>query len=153
MHCRARRTRQLGRKHRSVGSSHIELLEERWLLSTFTVTNNADSGPGTLRQAILNANTNTGPDTINFNIKVGAISEVAIPTAASGPHGITSGPDGNIWFTESSANKIGRITPSGTITEFPIPTAGSFPNGITSGPNGNLWFTEFVGNKIGEITP
>ena len=58
----------------------IELMEDRVLLATFTVTNNADSGPGSLRQAILNANTAPGKDTINFNIKVGAISEVAIPT-------------------------------------------------------------------------
>jgi hypothetical protein len=35
---------------------------------TFTVTNTADSGGGSLRQAILDANANAGPDTINFNI-------------------------------------------------------------------------------------
>ncbi len=36
--------------------------------STFTVTTAADSGPGSLRQAILDANTNAGPDTIAFAI-------------------------------------------------------------------------------------
>ncbi len=36
--------------------------------TTFTVTNTADSGPGSLRQAIANANTNPGLDTIVFNI-------------------------------------------------------------------------------------
>ena len=35
---------------------------------TFTVTNTADSGTGSLRWAITNANANPGPDTINFNI-------------------------------------------------------------------------------------
>ena len=99
----------------------IELMEDRVLLATFTVTNNADGGPGSLRQAILNANTTSGTDTINFNIKVGAISEVAIPTRNSGPVGITAGPDGNLWFTEVNGNKIGRITPGGTITEFADP--------------------------------
>jgi titin len=34
----------------------------------FTVTNKADSGAGSLRQAILDANANPGPDTINFQI-------------------------------------------------------------------------------------
>lgn len=34
--------------------------------TTFTVMNTADSGPGSLRQAIINANTNPGADTINF---------------------------------------------------------------------------------------
>ena len=36
--------------------------------STFTVTNVNDSGAGSLRQAILNANANTGPDLIDFKI-------------------------------------------------------------------------------------
>src|SRR5512132_1754955 len=36
--------------------------------ATFTVTNTADSGPGSLRQAILDANANPGLDTIAFNI-------------------------------------------------------------------------------------
>jgi uncharacterized repeat protein (TIGR01451 family) len=35
---------------------------------TFQVTNTADSGAGSLRQAILDANGNAGVDTINFNI-------------------------------------------------------------------------------------
>ena len=42
-----------------------------------------------------------------------------MPTAGSRPFGITTGPDGNLWFTEYGGDKIGRITPSGTITEFP----------------------------------
>src|SRR5262245_23754173 len=56
--------------------------------------------------------------------------EFPIPTAGAGPIGITTGPDGNLWFTEYLANKIGRITPSGTITEFPVPTADSRPSSI-----------------------
>jgi hypothetical protein len=36
--------------------------------STFTVTNTNDSGAGSLRQAILDANANAGADSINFNI-------------------------------------------------------------------------------------
>ncbi|MDQ2978584.1 MAG: hypothetical protein M3R62_05150, partial [Acidobacteriota bacterium] len=65
--------------------------------------------------------------------------------------GIAAGPDGNIWFTERNAGKIGRITPSGVVTEFSIPTARSDPDSITQGPDGNLWFTENAG-KIGRIT-
>ena len=85
---------------------------------------------------------------------VGVITEFPIPTADSKPVGIASGPDSNLWFTESAlaSNKIGRITTTGSITEFPIPTAGSGPWAITSGLDGNLWFMENVGNKIGRIT-
>ena len=32
--------------------------------------------------------------------------------------GITAGPDGNVWFSESEAGQIGRIAPDGTVTEF-----------------------------------
>jgi hypothetical protein len=37
--------------------------------ATFTVTNTMDSGNGSLRQAILDANAAAGLDTINFNIR------------------------------------------------------------------------------------
>jgi streptogramin lyase len=84
-------------------------------------------------------------------------SEVIFPTPppvfGSSPYRITAGPDGNLWFTEWLADKIGRITPSGTITQFQIPTAESHPYGITAGPDGNLWFVEEHGDKIGRITP
>ena len=81
------------------------------------------------------------------------ITEFAIPTASSSPWAIAPGPDGNLWFTEESGNKIGRITPSGQITEYPVPTEGSDPHGITAGPDGSMWFTEGLANKIGQITP
>ena len=42
----------------------------------------------------------------------GTITEFAIPTPFSGPEGITTGPDGNLWFTESDGNKIGRLSVS-----------------------------------------
>ena len=38
------------------------------VLATYTVTNTSDSGAGSLRQAITNANGNAGTDTIDFNI-------------------------------------------------------------------------------------
>ncbi len=41
------------------------------ILATFIVTNTNDSGAGSLRQAIINANTTPGFDTINFNIAPG----------------------------------------------------------------------------------
>ena len=68
------------------------------------------------------------------------------------PSSITSGSDGNLWFTEYGGNKIGRITTGGAITEYTIPTGSSGPWGITSGPDNNIWFTEMGGNKIGCVT-
>jgi DNA-binding beta-propeller fold protein YncE len=67
------------------------------------------------------------------------ITEYSVPTPFSGPTDITTGPDGNLWFTESNAGKIGQITTSGMFTEFSLP-AGNSPGEITLGPDGNLWF-------------
>ena len=82
------------------------------------------------------------------------ITEFTIPTANSAPQGITADPDGNLWFTESSGNKIGRISPTSpnTIAEFLIPSANSSPRGITADPDGNIWFTEYVADNIGRIS-
>jgi hypothetical protein len=44
----------------------FELLEDRTVPSTFTVLNLADSGAGSLRQAVLDANATPGADTIAF---------------------------------------------------------------------------------------
>jgi streptogramin lyase len=74
-------------------------------------------------------------------------------TAGSTPANIAAGPDGNLWFTEESANQIGTINPSThAVSEFAVSTVGGAPLGITAGPDGNLWFTE-ESAKIGTINP
>ncbi len=89
--------------------------------------------------------------TIGRITPAGVITEFIVPTAGSNPGSIATGPDGNLWFTESGANNIGRMTLDGVFAEFPIPTADSIPAGIVAGPDGNMWFTEYAGN-IGRIT-
>src|SRR5262249_15245885 len=75
------------------------------------------------------------------------------------PVGITTGPDGDLWFAESNTNKIGRLMPDGThLTEFTVPTANEHPTQITTGPDGNLWFIEattITGSspEIGQLNP
>src|SRR6185312_7195396 len=75
-----------------------------------------------------------------------SIVEYAIPTANSVPDAIVSGPDGNLWFTESFTGRLGRITPAGQVSEFPVAATA-----IAAGPDGNVWFTEAT--AIGKITP
>src|SRR5687768_1119810 len=77
-----------------------------------------------------------------------------LPSADSGPYGIASGPDGNLWFTDihQSQSRIGRITTGGAITEFLLPAPSSGPLRIVVGPDGALWFTESSVNRIGRIT-
>ncbi len=57
--------------------------ESEWqgLLATYTVTNTSDSGAGSLRQAILDANANAGADTINFNIAGTGVHTITLSTA------------------------------------------------------------------------
>ena len=55
----------------------VEALEDRLVPSTFWVTNTLDSGPGSLRQAILGANAHPGRDAINFAIPGAGVHTIA----------------------------------------------------------------------------
>jgi hypothetical protein len=79
------------------------------------------------------------------------IQEFGVTTTNSQPLSIATGPDGNLWFTESAASKIAKITPAGAVTEYSV-APNTVPSGITAGPDGNLWFTEMQTSKIGRIT-
>jgi virginiamycin B lyase len=81
----------------------------------------------------------------------GDVTGYDVPTPMALPHGVVTGPDDAIWFTERAANQIGRLDASGTFTEYPL--EGSDPTVIVVGPDGNLWFTEQAGNRIGRIDP
>ncbi len=76
--------------------------------ATFTVTNTNDSGAGSLRQAILDANANPGLDTIAFNI------------AGSGVHTIT--PATPLPFLTDSVIIDGYTQPGSSLNTDPIAT-------------------------------
>ncbi|MFI5454651.1 MAG: FG-GAP-like repeat-containing protein [Isosphaerales bacterium] len=60
----------------------LELMEDRTLLSTFLVSNTGDSGPGSLRQAILDSNNAIGaPNTIDFDIS-GTGAQTIVPLSS-----------------------------------------------------------------------
>ena len=70
------------RARRVTPSLRLEALESRRLLASFTVTNVSDSGPGSLRQAILDSNNAVGAtNTIDFAIPGTGIRTIA-PTSA-----------------------------------------------------------------------
>ncbi len=103
-----------------------------------------------------------------LGVAIGLVGLLLLPQAAfaidefpvgNKPGGITTGPDGALWFTEegppppaSPVNFIGRLTTSGQYTHFQLPNLGSIPDQIVAGPDGRLWFTEVGGNRIGAIT-
>ena len=53
------------------------------------------------------------------------IHEFSVPTAGGQPLGITSGPDGNLWFTEGSGNKIGQVVLAPSTAAVPTLSAWS----------------------------
>jgi streptogramin lyase len=79
-------------------------------------------------------------------------TDYPIPSAKSAPGGITTGPDGNIWFTEYGRGNVAKVTTSGVLTEYATPTPNSGPVDITVGPDGNLWFTENTANRVAKVT-
>ncbi len=95
---------------------------------------------------------------VDFAQCLAQVTEFAIPTTKSNPNGITTGPDGNLWFAEYGAGKIGRITTAGAISEFVVPSgqdAATFvsdPFGIVAGADGNLWFADQGTDQLGQVT-
>lgn len=81
------------------------------------------------------------------------VCAVDIGVFSTRPEGITAGPDGNLWFTETCQQneRIGEVTTTGSFTQYAI-TTGSDPEHITSGPDGALWFTEQFASQLGRIT-
>src|SRR5947208_16670863 len=70
--------------------------------------------------------------------KAGTITEFPTPTGSSDPIGITTGPDGNLWFTAGTDIERMRTAASGTVIQVPQPTRGRLS--ITAGPEPTLWF-------------
>ena len=72
-------------------------------------------------------------------------------------YGLTSGPDGNVWYVRSRSfidfepdfGRVGRVTPAGGVTEFSFDDTLS---GITIGPDANLWFTGSGRSNIYRMT-
>ena len=87
----------------------------------------------------------------------GTVYESHVPTANSGLFNITSDPHGGYpWFTETLANNIATLRPSGfgipIVRETAVTTSSARPYGITGGPDGAIWFTEEAGNNIGRYS-
>lgn len=89
----------------------------------------------------MTANGGKGNPDYNRIVRVdtaGAIAEFHTPTLKSRPTGIVTGPDGALWFSESNAGRIGRLTPQGDFTEYPLPGPGGTPGPIAVS-DGLLW--------------
>ena len=139
----------------------LEALEARLLLSTIVVTNNADSGPGTLRDAITQADLDTTPDTIDFNIGGGGHQVIALASAlpvltnaitidGSSQPGFAGSPLIEINGAGLVMHAIELDAPSCSIRSLVINNVtGAYDSGVAIFINGSA--TNFViqGNEIG----
>jgi hypothetical protein len=85
----------------------LETLEDRLVPSTIPVTNKLDSGPGSLRQAIIDANGNPGADTIVFDKGVSGTIKLTSGEMLITDSVTISGPGANKLAV--SGNDISRI--------------------------------------------
>ena len=71
--------------------------------------------------------------------------------------GITTGDEGDLWFTQDSVAQIWQMSPGGAATRIGTGTSWTTPDydtqGITTGAEGDIWFTEFSAHAIGRATP
>ena len=87
------------------------------------------------------------------------VLEYHTPTPDSSPADLAFDAQGNLWFTELNANRIGMLDPtkaksltSQGITEYELPNPNSKPHFLTIAKNGMIWFTEGA-NRIGSLDP
>jgi virginiamycin B lyase len=82
----------------------------------------------------------------------------ALSSGANGsPTQLAVGPDGNIWFTEPTANQVGAFSPTtnGVIAQVFTSATDGDPSAITAttGTNAGLWFTLNAVGQFGLVTP
>jgi hypothetical protein len=93
-----------------------EALEGRVVLSSFTVTNNLDSSPGSLRQAVLDANSATGSDTILFADSVHKITLTGSELAITDDLEIAGPGDKKLTISGNHASRIFDIQSGADVT-------------------------------------
>lgn len=72
---------------------------------------------------------------------VGGFVMYPLPKVGAQLGGISQGPDGDMWFTESAASAIGRITMDGQFDEIALPSTCRGGGSITLGNDGDEYFT------------
>jgi len=91
----------------------------------------------------------SGGKLLRISLK-GTIREFTLPRGAR-PYGVTSAPDGNVWYADRGRNLVGLVTPAGRVFEYSLPTPNAQPTAILPLAVGQFAFTEFVSNRLGVL--
>lgn len=71
-----------------------------------------------------------------------------------GPYGITTAPDGFVWFSSLAGSYIARIdAATGELKAFDVPSAGGGARRVWSDWSGKLWVTEWFAGKLARFGP
>ncbi|WP_406699610.1 Calx-beta domain-containing protein [Singulisphaera sp. Ch08] len=124
------------------------------------VTTTEDSGPGSLRQAILNANANPGPDTIRFDVSgegprsirpTSALPTITDPVTIDGtsPQGRQKAPRIELTGTDAGARANGLTITAGGSTVRGLAINGFTGSGILlEGGGGNHVESNAIGTSV-----
>lgn len=150
-----------------VATKQIEIITLPTPLSTTSaLTQIIQPGPGSLMVISLEAANKIA----TIDVFTREVKQYTIPTPGALPQGVTTDRDGIIWFTETGAQKFGRLNvATGQIVEYDILalrqglpislTLGNplpFPGPIRQGSDGKIYFAQGgfeAGNKIGQFDP
>jgi virginiamycin B lyase len=78
----------------------------------------------------------------------GAIDLFPIGGGGLDSGGLISGPDGYLWFTDSSKSQLDRASLSGVIQSMALPGGTA---ALTTGPDGNIWVVMMASNEIARV--
>jgi hypothetical protein len=116
----------------------------------FVVTDAGDSGPGTLREAVLDANANTGPHTISFALPTGTtIGLTSGDIAFTGPDVTVQGPGQDALIISGSQTSRIFDVQAGSLTVNDM----TLRDGLAQGDGTN--FHDIVGGaiRVGPLPP
>jgi titin len=134
----------------------LELLEDRLVPTTFTVTNTHDSGTNSLRQAILNSNAHpgtSGPNLIDFDLPTNSNGEIvpnsALPAITSPVviNGIPVGGPLVVLIGNNTGQSNGLTLDASGCTIESMEIGGFASAGILVNSSNNL----IEGNSLGEL--
>jgi len=88
-----------------------------------------------------------------LDVKTGKVSAWKSPKGR-GPYGMTTTPDGNVWFVSLANSYLGQIdraTGNVKVIEPPVPNLGT--RRVWSDSKGDLWMSEWSGGQISHYSP
>ena len=119
--------------------------------------------PGANGYTNLNTPTEDGDGNIWFTGQSGFHGRVDVKTGkvdlwkspkGSGSYGMTTTPDGNVWFVSLASSYLGQVdrkTGNVKVIEPPVPNAG--PRRVWSDSKGDLWISEWNAGQLAKYSP